>query len=111
MVYTLANQTITTTDTPQRFNGSGGARVPATWVNILANDDNSGDLYVGGADPTSAATKQSSLVNQTSGTGIKLTAGSSMFFPVVSTTTPYDLHEMWVSGTADDVFSITYLVK
>lgn len=111
MVYTLGLQTIAATNTPQRLNGANGARVPATWILIQATQGNAGDLYVGGADPTSASTKQSSLANLATKNGIRLTAGSSVLLPVVSTTTPYDVHETWISGTLNDTFSVNYLTK
>lgn len=105
MVYTQANGTIAAGGTPQRLNA---ARVAATWVLVQATQGNSGDIYVGGVNP---ASKQTSLVNATGKVGVRLTAGSTFLFPVVATTTPYDLHEMWVDGTTNDTFSVTWLVK
>lgn len=105
MVYTQANVAIVAGGTPQRLNAS---RTPATWVLIQATQGNGGDIYVGGANP---ASKQASLVNAVGKVGIRLTAGSSVLLPVVSTTTPYDLHELWIDGTTNDTFGVTWLVK
>lgn len=105
MVYTSANRVIAATNTAQRLSAS---HVQAAWVLVQASGNNGGDIYVGGANP---ASKQSSLVSQTNFVGILLTAGEAMVFPPSTVATPYDLYEMWVSGTQNDEVSVVYLTR
>lgn len=105
MIYTLAIGTIAAGGTAQRLSAT---RVPATSVTIQASLGNGGDIYVGGPNP---ASKQTSLVLASTKVGVRIAAGANYTFQPVSTTTPYDLHEMWIDGTTNDTFSITYLVK
>lgn len=106
MVYTTLANISGVAGTPTRFASS---RTPATWVNVQALADNTGDVYLGGADP---ASKQAGAVSASGKRGMLLMAGASYMFPPSDVPTPYDLHELWFDvGTSGDKISITYLVR
>lgn len=104
MVYT-SNQSLTQTNTPQTITGS---RVAAAWFIVVALDNNTNPIYVGGVNP---ANKSASLVNAGNRVGIKLLAGSSMLFPQVPGATVYDLSTISISGSSGDAYSTTYVVR
>jgi hypothetical protein len=107
MVYTQSNQTIAATGTPQTLSG-GTARSVATWIIVQALDNNSAEIYVGGANP---ANKSASLTLKSGRVGVKLVAGATLMFPQISGVSIYDLSTIWVSGTAADGYSVTYAIK
>jgi hypothetical protein len=110
MIYTLpTNVTVTVAGTPVRL---ASTRTTATWLHVFALDNNNKEVYVGGCDPTSSATKQTAGVLAASRRGIKLNPGDSMLFPQSSMASPYDLHETWLDALqAGDGVSITYLQR
>lgn len=107
MVYTQpSNVTVPAPGTPVRL---ASERTPATWVLVAALADNSGTVYVGGANPSA---KQTAGVLVSGQRGIPLMAGDTFLFPQTDVPSPYDLQEMWVDAAeTDDGVSVTYLVR
>lgn len=109
MIYTIANVT-TNAGTPKQF---ATTRTIANWVQVTALSSNNGaNVWIGGADPTTAASKSNTKVLASTSTGIQIAKGSTQLLPSISAVTYVDLSALWfdVLNNGDGI-SITYGVR
>lgn len=98
MVYNIA-VTITSTSVAQRLSTSN---IPCVWVSLQCPDTNAADIYHGGRSTI------------TSSTGEKIASGGgggAPQYPPCSEITPYNLNEIFILGTANDIVKVRYMKR